>query len=339
MKRLLISLIAVALVAPAIPGVAIADPIDDKRAEAEQARAQVAEVDGQLEIAIEDYNEADEAYRAVTDTVDDMNVRLEGIRARIATFETSLGDRADYMYRNGPLGMLEVLLNATSFRDFATLWDTLMTLSQSDAGDLSSLKAARAEAETLEVELIAAQAEAEKQRDLMAERKAGIESKLAERELVLTGLEAEVAQLEAAAAAAAEARARSAASTSRGDSGNPSRVANSAVVDIAMRYLGVPYRWAASGPDAFDCSGFTMYVYAQVGVLLPHSSRGQYSCGERVSRANLQAGDLVFFGTSRIHHVGIYIGGGQFIHAPQTGDVVKISSLAARSNYAGACRP
>ncbi|MDH4139710.1 MAG: NlpC/P60 family protein [Coriobacteriia bacterium] len=104
-----------------------------------------------------------------------------------------------------------------------------------------------------------------------------------------------------------------------------------------MRYLGAPYRWGASGPNAFDCSGFTMFVYSQVGVSLPHSSRAQLGCGERVSRSDLQPGDLVFFG-SPIHHVGIYVGGGNYIHAPHTGAVVRIDPLS-RGDYSGACRP
>jgi len=117
----------------------------------------------------------------------------------------------------------------------------------------------------------------------------------------------------------------------------PTRAPRSEVVNIAMQYLGAPYRWGASGPNAFDCSGFTMFVYSQVGVSLPHSSRAQYGSGERVSRADLQPGDLVFFG-SPIHHVGIYVGGGQYIHSPRTGDVVRVAPLD-RGDYVGACRP
>jgi cell wall-associated NlpC family hydrolase len=79
-----------------------------------------------------------------------------------------------------------------------------------------------------------------------------------------------------------------------------------------------------------------MFVYRQVGVSLPHSSRAQIGYGQRVSRSNLRAGDLVFFG-SPIHHVGIYVGGGMMIHAPHTGAVVRIDPL--HSNYSGACRP
>ena len=98
------------------------------------------------------------------------------------------------------------------------------------------------------------------------------------------------------------------------------------VVGIAMQFLGVPYVWGGASPSGFDCSGFSMYVYAQVGVSLPHHAASQYGMGTPVSRDQLQAGDLVFF--NGLGHMGIYIGGGQFIHAPHTGDVVKISSLS-----------
>jgi peptidoglycan DL-endopeptidase CwlO len=97
------------------------------------------------------------------------------------------------------------------------------------------------------------------------------------------------------------------------------------VVGIAMHYLGTPYVWGGASPSGFDCSGFVMYVYSQIGVSLPHSSYAQYGYGSPVSMGDLQPGDLVFF--DGLGHVGIYVGGGSFIHAPHTGDVVKVSSL------------
>ena len=105
-----------------------------------------------------------------------------------------------------------------------------------------------------------------------------------------------------------------------------------------MRYLGVPYVWGGSTPRGFDCSGLVMFAYAQIGVSLPHSSYAQYSMGTPVSMSQLQPGDLVFFAGAS--HEGIYIGGGQFIHAPHTGDHVKISSLSGwyASTFAGGRR-
>ena len=116
-------------------------------------------------------------------------------------------------------------------------------------------------------------------------------------------------------------------------------------VAIAERYLGVPYRWGGADPlTGFDCSGFTMYVYAQLGIGLTHYTGAQFYEGARVTPDQLQPGDLVFFEPSGRgpQHEGMYIGGGQFIQAPHTGDVVKISSLSEpsyRFGYVGAVRP
>jgi cell wall-associated NlpC family hydrolase len=112
------------------------------------------------------------------------------------------------------------------------------------------------------------------------------------------------------------------------------------VAQLSRRYLGVPYRWGGSSPSTgFDCSGFVMYLYRKVGVSLPHNAAMQYRYGRAVSRSSLRAGDLVFF--NGLGHVGIYLGGGRFIHAPSSGDVVKISSLGDswyRSRWVGARR-
>ncbi|HST13347.1 MAG TPA: C40 family peptidase [Gaiellaceae bacterium] len=107
---------------------------------------------------------------------------------------------------------------------------------------------------------------------------------------------------------------------------------------IALRYLGIPYLWGGASPaTGFDCSGLVMYVYAQLGISLPHYAAAQYQLGTAVDRSQLQPGDLVFF--DALDHVGIYIGNGQFVHAPQTGDVVKITALADFGDgYVGARR-
>ncbi len=104
-----------------------------------------------------------------------------------------------------------------------------------------------------------------------------------------------------------------------------------------MAQLGKPYEYAAVGPNSFDCSGLTMYAWAAAGVRLPHSSAAQYASLPHVSQDQLAPGDLVFYGNP-IHHVGMFIGNGQYVHAPQTGDVVKVASIFRR-DWAGAARP
>jgi peptidoglycan DL-endopeptidase RipA len=181
------------------------------------------------------------------------------------------------------------------------------------------------------------------------------------------------AEAAARAAAAARAERRSSSSSSGGSgrsSASSSRSSRSStprwnggsgwsaskgqrVADLAMRWLGTPYSWGGGnysgptwgtdGPTGFDCSGLALWAWAQVGVYLPHYSGYQYNSGRRISVSNLRPGDLVFwaYNTSdpgSIHHVAIYIGGGRIVQAPQTGDVVKVSSLWF-NGYIGAARP
>lgn len=108
-----------------------------------------------------------------------------------------------------------------------------------------------------------------------------------------------------------------------------------AVVNLAYSKIGSPYVWGAEGPNSFDCSGLTSYVYKNAaGVSLPRTSSAQSGYGKTVSKSNLQPGDLVFFGSGSVSHVGIYIGGGNMIHSPKPGESVKITSINS-SYYSG----
>jgi len=108
-------------------------------------------------------------------------------------------------------------------------------------------------------------------------------------------------------------------------------------VRIARRYLGTPYSYGGASPGGFDCSGFVMYVYGKLGVALPHHAASQYALGRAVAYSALRPGDLVFF--SGLGHVGLYVGKGRFIDAPQSGDVVRVRPLAdRRDSYVGARR-
>lgn len=118
--------------------------------------------------------------------------------------------------------------------------------------------------------------------------------------------------------------------TNRGGSGlqESAPSGSSSIAAYAYKFLGKPYIWGASGPRAFDCSGFTSYIYKAFGVSLPHNAASQFGRGQSVSRGSLSSGDLVFFNTSGgISHVGLYIGGGRFIHAANSRKGVIVSSL------------
>jgi NlpC/P60 family len=125
----------------------------------------------------------------------------------------------------------------------------------------------------------------------------------------------------------------------------PTNTLGGQAVALAYQFLGIPYVWGGSTPAGFDCSGLTMYVYRQLGIKLGHYTGFQYYEGRRVPRDQLEPGDLVFFHANSIgvpQHEGMYIGNGSFIHAPHTGDVVRVSSLFDTRyalSYVGAVRP
>ncbi|HEU5157504.1 MAG TPA: NlpC/P60 family protein [Streptosporangiaceae bacterium] len=174
--------------------------------------------------------------------------------------------------------------------------------------------------------------------DQIGGKKRRIESLLAEnKDKLAAAVKAERAEeaKRLAAAARQRAAANAAPSTGTGGSVGASTKALRAVA-AAKSKLGAPYVWGGSGPSTFDCSGLTMWAYKQVGISLPHFTGAQWNAGRHVSRSALRPGDLVFF-YSDLHHMGMYVGAGKMIHAPRTGDVVRIATLDGRP-YAGAVR-
>lgn len=332
------------------------------RSKQEQARAIMGEIqamDSRLSKVIEAYNLANvELDRIDGDLV--ANTRhLTLARRSLKVAQGHIAARLRSLYVNGEGGgAMEVILGARSLDDLLNRLDVAQRVGQQDARVLKAVKIFRQEVRQRRERLQQARVDQARVVSERSSSKQWIEGQLVERERLLASVKDEIAQLQeeerrreaylanlARARLAAEERASELADATRATlaaapaqvelgtdplsgselSTEPPPAQYGGVVGIAMQYLGVPYVWGGMSPSGFDCSGLIAYAYAQVGVSLPHNAAMQYGYGTPVSREQLQPGDLVFF--DGLGHNGMYVGGDSFIHAPHTGDSVKISSL------------
>jgi cell wall-associated NlpC family hydrolase len=345
----------VACLAAAGGATAEPSPLAQKRAKASEVMAQVQQIDAQLEHAVDAYNAANEKLDRINAEVARNKRHVVLARANLGSAQKRLADRVVQLYTSGERSStVAVLLGATSLDDLLDRIDTANRVSEQDSTTLEQVIAYRAEVKKRAAELARARAEQAEVVSAKAAQRNSIESQLRERQQMLAGIRSEIRRIQAeeyrrSLAISRQLRAQlpgqgdaSSVIGAVGVTSDGSTVAPPAryggVVGIAMRYLGVPYRWGGASPSGFDCSGFIMYVFAQIGVSLPHNAAAQYGYGSPVSRDQLEAGDLVFF--NGLGHAGIYVGGGNFIHAPHTGDVVKISSITGwyASTWVGARR-
>jgi len=343
--------LAVALGTLFLAGPVAADPVESKQAEAQDVLAQIDQLDMEVGAAVEAYNAAKIQLDEIQQRQADNQRHLKLAKASFGKAQRVLQRRLLALYTSGESSTLEILLGSASIDELLANVDAVSRVSRQDARIIEEIRGMRAEMRKREKALAAAQAEqASVVADLDSQKRA-IESKLAERQQLLSSIQSEIKQLQAEEARRQQELERQA--EQRLDSSPPTNSApasdvpdgaappptHGGVVGIAMQCLGTPYVWGGASPSGFDCSGFVMYVFAQIGVSLPHNAAMMYGYGTPVSRTQLAPGDLVFF--NGLSHMGIYIGGGQFIHSPHTGDVVKISSLGDSwysSTYVGARR-
>ena len=340
--------------------------IEAKRREADGAQQRLDQLSTDLEMRYEELAQIEASLAKTRSRIASTQVDLERATADLSDSTAQLDGRAASIYRNGPVDILAVFVGAVDFQDFISRLDLMRRIGHSDASLVASVKDAKARVETAKSALEARETEQVALRDQARAKQTQYEKAFKEQKAFLSSINGVLKKLieaervrqeklaaERAAAAAAALRAKAAQNTPKNlPAFDASKLGgtNAAAVQAAKKYLGVSYVWGGTTPSGFDCSGLMQYAYAQVGVSIPRTSREQFHVGNYIPPSRLDllgAGDLVFFGyngdANQIHHVGMYVGGGDFIHAPQTGDVVRIASLAARieqrGDYVGAVRP
>jgi peptidoglycan DL-endopeptidase CwlO len=321
---------------------------------------QLQQLSDSLEVARSQYVAADRQLARIQRDLRDNRYELHVAKQNLTQSQRTIAKRLVTLYTSDQSSTMEVILGAKSLDDMMNRINSVKNVTQLDSSILEQVKTFRTAVKRHGDYLAHAHA---LQKHVVAQRAAAkntIESKIAAQRHLYASIKGEISRLVAAEQArqlqmAHEAQARIAeeraaaaqqdtvvgvsAVTPSADTVVAPPPTHSGVANVALSQLNTPYVWAGAAPGGFDCSGLVMWAYAQVGVSLPHSTYAQYGYGVPVSRDQLQPGDLVFF--DGLGHVGIYIGGGQFVHAPHTGDVVKISSMDESwyaSTYVGARR-
>ncbi|HMF03925.1 MAG TPA: NlpC/P60 family protein [Acidimicrobiia bacterium] len=369
-------LAALALVVALVPivsgGRAHGDPIDDKRAEAKSLQDQIDAGGAQLDALSERYNGAQYRLEQAEAAAADAQQKLDAAQAEVARLSDLVKQRAAALYRGvGQGGPVDLDVSSASRLISSSKYSK--SAAQHDIDLVKQLRSAQRALQDQKAAAEQAQADARDEQAQIGQAQAAVEAANARQEQLLSQVNGEIAQLvaeeqarrEAAALAEAQQRYAAAAAAASAPSGGPAPAPSgapapapsrssggsgpvnpnvpvngggaAAAIAYARAQLGKPYCYAGAGPACFDCSGLTMRAWGAAGVNMPHYSGAQYSMFPHVPLNAMQPGDLVFWGPGGSEHVGLYIGGGQMIAAPHTGDVVKIQ--AVYGSPVGAARP
>lgn len=369
LTRILLGVLLVLVCASAAAESASAVPqtaqIEKAQADAEKARERLDDLAAELEERTEDYLEIEDELARTRALISRTESELEAALTELDSAEARLNGRASAIYRNGAIDVISVFVGATDFRDLVTRIDLMRRIGHTDATLVGAVKDAKARIESTQSSLERRREEQTVLRDRAREAQSSMQSAVTRQQEYLDTLDSRVKKLVAEEKARQERLAReraAAAARLAAQSGGVGRAGRDfdpealgaphpEAVAVARRFVDkVWYQWGGTTPAGFDCSGLVLYCYREVGVSLPRTSRQQYRVGAYIPPDRLdllEPGDLVFFGRdgdpNRVHHVGMYIGGGSMIHAPQTGEKVSVGSLtgriASRGDYVGAVRP
>ncbi|MFC0597155.1 C40 family peptidase [Streptomyces palmae] len=289
----------------------------------EEVKAQVDKLYEQAEQATEKYNGAKSRQETLEKQVGELQDKVARGQGELNKLRDGLGAMATAQYRAGGIDPSVQLLLSSDPDDYLDKASALDQISSKQASSLRkigekqrTLQQQRTEASTKLKDLAAT-------RKSLGEKKTEIQGKLAKAQQLLNTLSAK----ERAELAAKEQRANRS-SSERVDLGSDAPTSNRAAAALAAAKtkIGAPYVWGATGPSSFDCSGLTSWAYAQANVQLDRTSQDQANNGTRIGRSELKPGDLVLF-YSDLHHIGLYAGNGQVLHAPKPGANVRYESM------------
>jgi cell wall-associated NlpC family hydrolase len=335
---LLTSILLMLVLVTAMP--VAASPVSAKKARLLAVQATLERLGMRVEVAVERYNQAVAKLDTTRNQIAE-NRRLLTVAERdLRRANGQLAARARSIYIAPEAGIVDVVFAARSFDDILTQFHVMRRLGDNDVDLVKSVAGHERDIKDRRLKLRADERVAA---GLVAQRtteKTAILASEAQMRSVERGLRGEIASLlaqqQAAAARAAAQRAAAQPVVASAGGGtadqpppDPGGSGRSAVLAIAQRYLGIPYVWGGASPrGGFDCSGLTMYVFAQVGVSLAHGATLQQRASTPVPLSALQPGDLVFYGNASFSsHVAIYFGGGQTIEAARTGTLVRYGVL------------
>lgn len=288
----------------------------------------VEKLDSQIEEALRRIDDNNNEITKTENDIKELEKQINDAENNISEHKDLFKKRARAFYVNGVNGYLDIIIESQSLEDFISRIDSVNRILKFDESVISDLSDKKED-------IVKEKEKLQEKNKLLINLKADNEKKLAKLNEDKENQKKLVEQLQIQL---------NAYSLNNGQlniisSKELAPVTNDEIVNYAYDYLGVPYLWGGTTPSGFDCSGLMQYVYAHFGVSIRRVTYDQIKDGVEVPRDKLQSGDMVFFGTwDDPHHVGMYIGNGMYLHAPKTGDVVKISQLTNRNDYLTARR-